>query len=173
MKKYKQSEECKLGVIQKASQVYAEDLVRYFAETKFNKKFQMAGVSNQKGYDVISEDGKIKIEVKSTAVLSAPKTLRVRRVLGKKNQCTHLAVVEFYNKDLMHPRISIIPHDEFFASNVIDGGKSEDGEPLGAWNWDSEYGDKLHETAWGPRQKENTKLFLLHEIEVPSEKYYE
>ena len=170
MKKYiyNQSEECKIGVMQKASQVYAEDLVRHFANIKFNKKFQMANVSNQKGYDVISEDGEIKIEVKSTSSLAAPKTLRINRVLGKKNKCTHIAAVEFYNKELMHPRISIIPHDEFFASNVVPGSSN-----LGLWNWDSEYGDMIHETAWGPRQEINTKLFLEYEIEVPSEKYYD
>ena len=166
---YNQSEKCKKGVMEKSSQIYAEDLVRHFANIKFNKKFQMANVSNQKGYDVISEDGEIKIEVKSTSSLAAKsKILRINRVLGKKDLCTHIAAVEFYNKELMHPRISIIPHDEFFASNVSPG---TDG--LGIWNWDSEYGDIIHETAWGPRQKINTKLFLEYEIEVPSEKYYE
>ena len=170
MKKYiyNQSEECKIGVMKKASEVIAEDLVRHFANIKFNKKFQMANVPNQKGYDVISKDGKIKIEVKSTSSSQAKKILRIGRVLGKKNQCTHIAVVEFYNKELMHPRISIIPHDEFFASNVVPGTDN-----LGRWNWDSEYGDMIHETAWGPRQETNTKLFLEYEIEVPSEKYYE
>ena len=35
----------------------------------------------------------------------------------KRDKCTHIAVVDFY-KSYENPRISIIPHDEFFASNV-------------------------------------------------------
>ena len=157
MKRYKQSKEITERIHRAVSQVKAEDMVRHYANELFGKEFILAPAGN-KGFDVISKDGTIKIEVKSTSALQAPKTLRIGRLNIKRGKCTHIAVVDFY-KRYENPRISIIPHDEFFASNITPGNENK-----GLWNWDCEYGSK--NTARGPRQEQNTKLFLKHEVKL-------
>ena len=157
MKRYKESKEIKERIDRAVSQVRSEDMIRHYASELFGKEFILSP-TGQTGFDVISKDKTIKIEVKSTSALQAPKTLRIKSLNIKRDKCTHIAVVDFY-KSYEHPRISIIPHDEFFASNVTAGNKNS-----GIWNWDCEYGSK--NTARGPRQEQNTKLFLKHEVKL-------
>ncbi len=91
----------------------AESQSVIIAEKKFGQKFYPMPY-NYKGWDIISEDKLIKIEVKQTSVLGTKSHLTINSTWPKKGLCTHIMIFDFYN--IKNISISIIPHDEFFAS---------------------------------------------------------
>lgn len=132
------------------------DIAEYHAillcEREFDQSFKVASY-NKKGFDVVSEDGTIVVEVKQTSCKEKLFTrLSVGSVMPKKHLCTHMMVFDYYN-DIN--RVSIIPHDEFFNSVIHAKDKA------GMWRWDINYGK-------GKRaiMVENTQLFLKYEKQI-------
>jgi len=122
------------------AEVYAVEL----AEKIFGQKFHLASY-NHKGWDIISEDGLIKIEVKQTSCLGTKTDLSIGSTWGKKGECTHIMIFDLYNEE---HSISLIPHDKFFKSNFH--GKVK------LWRWNKDY--NLN------NQTRNTRLFLEYKI---------
>lgn len=132
------------------------DIAEYHAilicEREFGQSFKVASY-NKKGFDVVSEDGSTVVEVKQTS--SKEKSfnrLNVGSVMPKKNLCTHMMIFDYYNDT---NRVSIIPHDEFYASTI----HAEDKK--GMWRWDINYGKGRNAV-----MVENTQLFLKYEKQI-------
>ena len=117
---------------------------------KFGVKFHL-GVYNSKGFDIISEDGSIIIEVKQTScvMLDGSKRLQIQSFMNKKDKCTHILILD-YNSF----KGCILEHDDFFYNTHH--------YPVPKmWRWDSEYNMK-----GSNRCAENTQWFLNNEIEL-------
>ena len=123
----------------------AEQYALMICEKKFNQTFYRAK-NNQKGWDIISADNSIKIEIKQTSCLGTKTHLSIGSTYTKKNLCTHIMILDFYNNE----KISIIPQNEFFKSNFH--GKKR------LWRWSKDYNVK--------NQPKNTSLFLKYEIKL-------
>jgi len=133
----------------------AESQAIIIAEKKFGQKFYPMPY-NFPGWDIISEDKKIKVEVKQTSCLNTPKTLRVGSIWKKQGKCTHVMIFDFYNKDIS---ISIIPHDEFFDldKSVFHGNVKQ-------WRWNPEYKESIYSNRYGNVVLHNTILFNKFKI---------
>ena len=131
---------CQLAILPELAESHALGI----CGKHFNQKFKL-GKYNSKGFDLISEGGNIIVEVKQT---SRPnnKNGRINSTFNKRNICTHLLILDYYNSP---NRCSIIPHDSFFASK-FHGANNE-------WRWDIDY---------GTRMKGNTSLFLENEVKI-------
>ena len=79
----------------------AESQAIVIAEKKFGQKFYPMPY-NWKGWDIISEDKSIKIEVKQTSVMGTSSDLSINATWSKKDLCTHIMIFDFFN-----PTISI------------------------------------------------------------------
>jgi len=125
----------------------AEQHAITICEKHFNTKF-ILGSCNNKGFDVVSEDKTIVVEVKQTSNPHNFKkvNLQILSTWPKYGLCTHILILDYYNSP---NRCSIIPHDEFFESTFHGA--------TGMWRWDIDYGDRM----WG-----NTRLFKKHEVEL-------
>ena len=122
----------------------AEKLAIKLAEKKFGQKFY-AMAYNFKGYDIKSKDGLIKIEVKQTSCLGTKTNLSIGAVWSKKEYCTHVMIIDFYNTT--HPA-SCIENKLFFSSNFH--GKTK------KWRWNKDYNIN--------NQTKNTTLFLKYKL---------
>tara|TARA_R110000796_G_scaffold249006_1_gene376363 strand:- start:354 stop:833 length:480 start_codon:yes stop_codon:yes gene_type:complete len=122
----------------------AESEAIIIAKKKFGQKFNPMPY-NWKGWDIISEDGSIRIEVKQTSVKGTKIDLTIGSTWHKKTYFTHIMIFDLYNEGLP---TSIIPHDEFFASNFH--GKTK------LWRWNKDYNTK--------NQPINTPLFLKYKV---------
>jgi hypothetical protein len=125
----------------------AEEKSIEMLEKHFNQKFTK-GQYNSKGFDVISEDGSIIVEVKQT---SCPHNkmkvnLQINSTWPKYKICTHMMIFDFYNDDV---KVSLISHDDFFNSTFHG--------PTKIWRWDIDY---------GTRMKGNTQLFLNNLVKL-------
>jgi hypothetical protein len=116
---------------------------------KFGMKFKL-GDYNSKGFDVISNDTSIVVEVKQTsAVMNLSKRLQIGSYNSKENLCTHILILDYYSN-----RCAILEHDDFFY-------KTHQNEGSSGWRWDSEYNMN-----GSTRCKENTEWFLKNEVEL-------
>ena len=102
---------------------------------------------NFKGWDIISEDGLIKIEVKQTSCLGTKTSLSIGSVWSKKDYCTHVMIIDFYNTTLS---VSCIENNLFFSSNFH--GKTK------KWRWNKDYNRN--------NQPINTVLFMDNKINL-------
>ena len=127
----------------------AESMAVGVCEKRFNVKFKQAKY-NQNGFDITSECGKYKIEVKQTSCLGTKSDLSVGSTWSKKGHCTHIMIFDFYNAY----RVSIIPENEFFNSNFH--GKNK------LWRWNKNYNRN--------NQPINTNLFLKYEYNENTQK---
>jgi hypothetical protein len=123
------------------------------AAQMFNQKFILAAPGT-KGYDVISEDGKIKIEVKyrngSEYYMSRKKTIKMAG-LKNKNLADYIYLIfEPFQGDV---RESLLPVKELLKTNVH---RDKEGKPC-EWWFDMRFEN-------GTNQEENTKFFLKHEV---------
>ena len=127
----------------------AETHALSICKRKFGVKFKL-GAYNSKGFDIISEDGTIIVEVKQTSsVMGSSKRLQISSYNSKKNLCTHILILDYYSN-----RCAILEHDDFFnKTHHYDRGYG--------WRWDSEYNMR-----GSKRCAENTKWFLNNEIEL-------
>ena len=115
----------------------------------FGKKFKL-GHYNSKGFDIVSEDGTIIVEVKQTSsVMGNSKRLQIQSYKSKKGVMTHILILD-YNSN----RGCILEHDNFFN-------KTHHYNSGCGWRWDSEYNMK-----GSNRCAENTQWFLNNEIEL-------
>jgi len=130
----------------------AESQAIIIAEKKFGQKFYPMPY-NWKGWDIISEDKSIKIEVKQTSVMGTSSDLSINSTWPKKDLCTHIMIFDFFNPTIS---TSIIPHDEFFASKFHGESK--------LWRWNSDYKEKTYSTRYGWTIQENVLLFLKHKF---------
>jgi hypothetical protein len=126
----------------------AEEYAKIICKKHFGKVFKLANTTTQKGFDIISEDGELIIEVKQTSRPHSDKVvnLQIGSTWGKKNICTHILIMDLYNNPI---KVSIIPHDKFFNSKFYGKVKM--------WRWDIDYGTRI---------KENTKLFIDNLIKL-------
>jgi len=114
----------------------------------FNKKFKL-GEYNSKGFDIISEDGTIIVEVKQTSsVMGNSKRLQIQSYKSKKDIMTHILILD-YNSD----KGCILEHDDFFN-------KTHHYNSASGWRWDSEYNMRSNRCA------ENTEWFLENEVKL-------
>lgn len=116
---------------------------------KFGVKFHL-GAYNSKGFDLISEDKSIIVEVKQTSsVMGNSKRLQIGGYKNKENNCTHILILD-YNSN----KCCILEHDDFFYNTLHHANNA-------SWKWDSEYNVK-----GSNRCAENTQGFLNNEIEL-------
>ena len=125
----------------------AESHAILICQREFGQSFKVASY-NTKGFDVVSEDGTIIVEVKQTSKphSKAHVLLQANSTWPKYGICTHMLILDYYN---VKNRCSIIPHDEFFASKFHG--------PTKTWRWDIDY---------GTRMSENTNLFKKYEVQI-------
>lgn len=119
-------------------------------EKKFGVKFNL-GKYNSEGFDVMSEDESIVVEVKQTSCVmpDGSKRLQIQSFMNKEGKCTHILILD-YNSF----RGCILEHDDFFYNTHH--------YPVAKmWRWDSEYNMK-----GSNRCAENTQWFLNNEIEL-------
>ena len=117
---------------------------------KFGKKFKL-GKYNSKGFDVMSEDETIVIEVKQTSCVmpDGSKRLQIQAFASKKDKCTHILILD-YNSF----KGCILEHDDFFYN-------THHYPEAAFWRWDSEYNMK-----GSKRCAINTQWFLGNSIEL-------
>lgn len=134
---------CQLAVLPELAESHALSICK----KHFGVEFKL-GKYNSKGFDLISLDGSIVIEVKQTSKphSEAHVYLQVCSTWPKHGICTHMLILDYYNSP---NRCSIIPHDEFFESTFHGA--------TGMWRWDIDYGDRM---------RGNTRLFKKHEVEL-------
>ena len=135
---------CQLAALPEIAEHHALSI----CEKHFGKKFKL-GKYNSKGFDVISEDGTIIVEVKQTSSLMGnSKRLQIVSYKSKKTIMTHILILDYYSN-----RGCILEHDDFFhnTKHHING----------SWKWDSEYNME-----GSNRCAENTEWFLNNEIEL-------
>ena len=127
----------------------AETHALNICEKHFGKKFKL-GPYNSKGFDIVSEDGIIIVEVKQTSsVMGNSKRLAIQSYKSKKGIMTHILILD-YNSN----RGCILEHDDFFNKTQHHANKT-------SWKWDSEYNMK-----GSNRCAENTQWFLDNEIKL-------
>jgi len=123
------------------------------ASQMFNQKFILAAPGT-KGYDVISEDGKIKIEVKyrngSESFMNKYKTIKMAGLANKHIADYIYLIFEPYQGDV---REALLPVKELLKTNVYYDKK---GKPC-EWHFDMRFEN-------GNNQEKNTKFFLKHEV---------
>ena len=124
----------------------AENYALSICEKHFGKKFKLAS-KNQHGYDIISECGTIKVEVKQTSCLGTKSDLSIGATWKKKGYNTHIMIFDFYNQP---SRVSIIPENKFYDSNFH--GKTK------KWRFNKNYNKNC--------QPINTNLFLEYEVKL-------
>ena len=119
-------------------------------EKKFGVKF-LLGKYNSEGFDVISEDGTIIVEVKQTSCVmpDGSKRLQIQSFMNKLNKCTHILILDYHSF-----KGCLLTHNDFFYNSHHYPTKS-------FWRWDSEYN-----MAGSKRCAENTKWFLNNLIEL-------
>ena len=119
-------------------------------EKKFGVKFNL-GKYNSEGFDVISEDGSIVVEVKQTSCVmpDGNKRLQIQSFMNKFGKCTHILILDYSSF-----KGCILEHDDFFYNTHHYPTKS-------FWRWDSEYNMK-----GSKRCAENTKWFLNNLVEL-------
>tara|TARA_Y100001973_G_C5094826_1_gene279476 strand:- start:239 stop:775 length:537 start_codon:yes stop_codon:yes gene_type:complete len=124
------------------------------AAQMFNQKFILAAPGTT-GYDVISEDGKIKIEVKyrngSESFMKKYKTIKMSGLANKHIADYIYLIFEPYQGDV---REALLPVKELLKTNV--NRNKETGKPS-EWWFDMRFEN-------GDNQEENTKFFLKHEV---------
>ena len=125
----------------------AEHHALSICEKHFGKKFKL-GKYNSKGFDVMSEDGTIIVEVKQTSsVMGISKRLQIGSYKSKKGVMTHILILDYYSN-----RGCIIKHDDFFnKTHHYNSGKF--------WRWDSEYNME-----GSNRCSENTEWFIIQPL---------
>jgi len=131
----------------------SEMKVSRIASQMFNQSFIVAK-EGTKGYDVISEDGKIKIEVKyrngSESFMSNYKTIKMAGLANKHIADYIYLIFEPYVGDV---REALLPVKELLKTNIYHDKK---GKPC-EWHFDMRFEN-------GTNQEENTKFFLKHEV---------
>ena len=134
---------CQLAILPELAESHALDI----CGKHFNQNFKL-GKYNSRGFDLISEDGSIIVEVKQTSRPNSSRgdILQIGSTFNKRNICTHMLILDYYN---LPNRCSIIPHDDFFESKFHGITKQ--------WRWDIDY---------GTRMKGNTSLFLENEVKI-------
>ena len=137
---------CELSLLPELAEAHALKI----CEEKFGIEFKL-GKYNSKGFDVISIDGEIVVEVKQTSCVmpDGSKRLQIGAFWSKKNRCTHILILD-YNSN----KGCILEHDDFFY-NTHHYPNTE------FWRWDSEYNKK-----GSTRCRENTEWFLNNLVEV-------
>ena len=127
----------------------AEHHALSICEKHFGKKF-ILGEYNSKGFDVISEDGTIIVEVKQTSsIMGNSKRLQIGSYKSKKDVMTHILILD-YNSN----KGCILEHDVFFnKTHHYNSSKN--------WRWDSEYNMK-----GSNRCAKNTEWFLKNEVKL-------
>ena len=127
----------------------AEAHALVICEKKFGIKFKL-GKYNSEGFDVVSIDGKIVVEVKQTsAVMGKSKRLQISSYKNKFGKCTHFLILDYHSNFG-----AIIEHDDFFY-------KTHHYNSRDFWRWDSEYNKK-----GSTRCRENTEWFLNNLVEL-------
>lgn len=127
----------------------AEHHALSICEKRFGKKFKL-GKSYSIGFDVISEDGTIIVEVKQTSsIMGNSKRLQIGSYKSKKGVMTHILILD-YNSN----RGCILEHDDFFY-------KTHHYNSGCGWRWDSEYNMK-----GSNRCSENTQWFLNNLVQL-------
>jgi len=127
----------------------AEHHALSICEKHFGKKFKL-GQYNSKGFDIMSEDGIIVVEVKQTSsIMGDSKRLQIGSYKSKRGVMTHILILD-YNSN----KGCILEHDVFFN-------KTHHYNSNAAWRWDSEYNMK-----GSNRCAENTEWFLKNEIKL-------
>ena len=134
---------CQLAVLPELAESHALSI----CGEHFGIEFKL-GKYNSKGFDLISLDGSVVVEVKQTSKphSKAHVYLQVQSTWPKYGICTHMLILDYYN---VKNRCSIIPHDEFFASKFHG--------PTKQWRWDIDYGTRI---------SENTNLFKKYEVQI-------
>ncbi len=132
----------------------AESQAVIIAEKVFGQKFTSMPY-NHKGWDIISEDGLIKIEVKQTSVLGTSSSLSINSTWPKKGLCTHMMIFDLYNKNIS---VSIIPHDEFFSSNFHGANK--------LWRFNKNLTKRNYSKKVGWNDNYNTILFNKYKVDA-------
>mgnify|MGYP001173614093 FL=1 len=137
---------CQLAILPEVAESHALDI----CEKHFNKSFKL-GKYNSKGYDIISLDGSIIVEVKQTScvMLDGSKRLQINAFKNKENLCTHILILDYYSN-----RGAILKHDDFFY-------KTHHYPKSPFWRWDSEYN-----ASNSKRCQTNTEWFLKNEIKL-------
>ena len=148
----KYSKDIRKRMLKKVLSLAAEDLAREIYEDREGQKFNLAA-NGKAGYDIISEDGKIRVEVKSCHSLHGRQLLRVGNIYTKFEKCDEVVIVDFFN-DLNNPLVALIPHDTFYDSHITAGSGG------GLWSWDADYFQG--EYVGKMRAEVNTKVFLEH-----------
>ena len=119
-------------------------------EKKFGTKFKL-GKYNSEGFDVMSVDEIIVVEVKQTSCVlnDGSKRLQIQSFMNKLGKCTHILILDYSSF-----KGCILEHDDFFYNTHHYPTKA-------FWRWDSEYNMK-----GSKRCAENTKWFLNNLVEL-------
>ena len=128
----------------------AEHHALVICEKHFGKKFKL-GKYNSVGFDIVSEDESIVVEVKQTSCVmpDGSKRLQIQSFMNKKDIMTHILILDYYSN-----RGCILEHDDFFYNTHH--------YPVPKmWRWDSEYNMK-----GSNRCSENTEWFLNNEVKL-------
>ncbi len=134
---------CQLAILPELAESHALSICK----KHFGVEFKL-GEYNSKGFDLISLDGSIVVEVKQTSKPhnKAHVNLQIQSTWPKYGICTHMLILDYYN---FPNRCSIIPHDVFFDSTFHGATR--------IWRWDIDYGNRM----WG-----NTTLFKKYEVQI-------
>ena len=136
---------CQLAILPETAEFHALHICQKY----FNKEFNL-GKYNSKGFDIISKDNSIRIEVKQTSCMGTKTDLSIGRTWVKKDICTHILILDYYNTP---NRCSIIPQNKFFNTLFSKfHGKTK------LWRWNKNYNIK--------NQPKNTSLFLKYEVKL-------
>ena len=128
-------------------------LIKYF-EKEFNVPFT-TGTETEQGYDIKSEDGSIKIEVKTCSAPTGKYGLRAQKFDKKVGACNYIAVVDLYGE----PRVAVIDHDDFFDQENFTKCNSD---IYDTWAWNLDY-TLSHKS---DKRNRNTQQFLDNEIKL-------
>ena len=128
------------------------------AERELKETFNLAPLTNQKGWDLISDNGTI-VEVKQTQGHVWTGKPIVGISAKNKGDSDYFVVLDFHNN-----RAALIPTGVLMEASF----KSFKNERNLQFRWDSEYGDRSKYPDYKLRgyYKENTDLFLKYEIEL-------
>ena len=136
--------------IAEASELYAMKLCKREFDIEFTKPTSRGNA----GFDIISIDEKIKVEVKQTSSPWNGKnnpTIGISSLGSKKGKCDWIIVMDFFS--VTSPRVSLIPEDVMFSGYAVRQGSKDNN----AFLWDSTYKGKV--------RPDQTEVFLKYEIE--------
>lgn len=135
----------KLAILPEIAEAHALSICR----KKFGIEF-LLGSYNSQGFDIISIDGKIIVEVKQTSsVLGKSKRLQIGSYRSKEGSFTHILILDYHSS-----KGCILEHDDFFYNTTHHANNT-------SWKWDSEYNMK-----GSNRCARNTQWFLNNLVEL-------